>query len=150
MGKVWRQAAPHAWRDAYDKQACEGARSDLVVGAHSRAVVKEKVVIVDARVDHELANHARAFLEAAIGAIELAEQAKKQFGVEVLAGFVGDGDVLRYRHGDVRAEHAPAFGWRRDGGESDGRELERLGALAGEVPGAAGILVARFGCCRSP
>src|SRR5581483_7460618 len=52
------------------QQAREGPRSDAIVRAHARAVIEEKVPVVDARVCHELAHYARALFEAAIRTLD--------------------------------------------------------------------------------
>ena len=123
-------------------KSCVRARGHPVVGTHARAVVEEEVAVVDAGIDEELPHYARALFEAAVGPIELAQQAEEQFGVEVLAGLVGDGDVFGDGDGPVRAENMAALGLGGDGVWRSGRELERLRAFAGKVARTGGVSVA--------
>ena len=131
------------------EQLREGARSDAVVQAHARAVVEEEVAVVHARVDQELAHHARALGEAAVVAVELAEQAQQQFGVQVLAGFVDDRDVSATgTEMCVASTLRPSCGAADAWSGATGRELERLRALARQSRRFRRVSVARGGRCR--
>ena len=115
-----------------------GARGDAIVGAHARAVIKEEVIVVYSGVQEKLADHARALLEAAVGAMHLAEQAQEQFSVEVLADLVGEGDVLGNGDRNARGQHLAVEQRRGNGGQAGAGELEGLGALIGKVLSRSG------------
>ena len=125
------------------QQLRTGAGSDAVVAAHARAVVEEEVAVVHARVNKKLPHHARALRKAAVCAVDLAQQAQQQLGVQVLADLVDHCDVLGHRHRDVRGQHLAALQRRRHRAQSSERvSLSGCARSSGKIAGSVRVLVA--------
>ena len=86
------------------KQGGKGPGRDQVLHGQPATVVEDKVRGRHAGGDEELSNHARAFEQRSIRALQLAQGSEGDFGVEVLADFVGHDQVIAQRRRDMRGQ----------------------------------------------